>query len=435
MKTPITVRFPPSPTGKMHLGNARTALFNWLFAKHTGGQFVVRIEDTDTERSTPENIAFIHEALNWLQLTPDNQPFLQSTHLPQHAEVAQQLVAQGKAYRDEHNVTRFKVPQGSTSWNDLVQGQITIEHKQIEDFALLRSDGTPTYHLSVVCDDIFQNVTHIIRGDDHIPNTPKQILLYQAMAKPLPHFAHLPLLLGPDGDKLSKRHGATSIQNLRDAGYLPHAVFNYMLRLGWGHGDQEIFTRQEAIQAFTLEHVSQSPARFDAAKLSWLNQHYLKTLPFAEILPHLLPFLPEQQQTHSTDITKLEHMWTDLAARATTLPEVAQAAHFLLTDVTEDFTPEHTQILLEGHHPLHDIYNAFSRLPEWTEPTIHTALDALVKANPGGFKAVGRPLRVATTAQTGGPALPKILATLGHNETLRRLKKSLHHIHANGGHH
>lgn len=431
----IKVRFPPSPTGKMHMGNARTALFNWLFARHTGGQFLVRIEDTDKERSTPENIAFIYEALQWLGLGHDNEPFLQTTRAPQHVKAAESLIAKGAAYKDPEGVTRFKVPAGSTTWVDLVQGEITIENKQIEDFALLRSDGSPTYHLGVVCDDIFQAVTHVIRGDDHINNTPKQILLYNALGAPLPQFGHLPLILGPDGEKLSKRHGAVSIQDLRDAGYLPHAIFNFMLRLGWGHENQELFTPAQAIELFDISHVSKGAARFDAAKLAWFNQQYLKSLPFQEVKPHLLPFLPDGPATHAADLSKLEALWADLTARATTLPEVATAGHFLLSDPTQSYTPEHTAILVEGHHPLHELYDAFSRLNNWNAEEIHTAIHHAVEHNGGNFKVVGKPLRVAVTAATGGPDMSKIMAALGQNETLRRLKVALHHVHESGGHH
>lgn len=396
---------------------------------------VMRIEDTDKERSTPENIAFIYEALEWLGLDFDNEPFLQTSHEEAHITAATTLKNTGHAYVDDEGVTRFRVPEGATSWNDLVQGPITIENKQIEDFALLRSNGTPTYHLGVVMDDIFQNVTHVIRGDDHINNTPKQILLYKALNAPLPQFGHLPLILGPDGEKLSKRHGAVSIQDLRDAGYLPQAIFNYMLRLGWGHGDQEVFTQAEAIEAFDIKNVSKGAARFDAAKLNWFNEQYLKSLQMAEVLPHLMPFLPDGEKTHASDLERLHALWPELTQRAKVLPDVVKAGLFLITDPTRDYAGEHTAILLEGHHALHDLYNAFSNLKEWTAETLHEAIHHAVEQAGGNFKAVGRPLRVAVTAATGGPDMAKIMAALGQNETLRRFKVALHHIHENGGHH
>lgn len=432
---PIVVRFPPSPTGKMHMGNARTGLFNWLYAKHMGGKFMMRIEDTDAERSTPENIAFIYEAMKWLGITYDNEPFLQTSRIDDHKAAAKRLLENGNAFVDEEGVTRFKVPEGATTWVDLVQGEITIENKQIEAFALLRSNGTPTYHLGVVCDDIFQNVTHVIRGDDHINNTPKQILLYKALGKAVPQFGHLPLILGNDGEKLSKRHGAVSIQDLRDAGYLPQAIFNFMLRLGWGYKDQELFTVEEAINLFDIHAVSKGAARFDTDKLKWLNAQYLKTLPFAEVKPHLIPFLPDGVNTHHADFTKLETLWADLTARAQILPEVVTAAHFLLVDTTREFTEEHTQIMLEGHNALHDIYDHISAITEWNADVLHAAIANLVEQSGGNFKAIGRPLRVAVTSATGGPDMGKIMAALGQNETLRRLKVALHHVHDNGGHH
>ncbi len=432
---PIVVRFAPSPTGKMHIGSARTALFNWLYAKHTGGTFLLRIEDTDAERSTPENTAYIFEAMAWLGLTADAEPILQTSRQSAHVEAAQNLVAKGAAFVDDEGVTRFKVPEGTTAWTDLVQGDISYDNKQIEPFALLRSNGTPTYHLGVVCDDIFQGATHIIRGDDHINNTPKQILLYKALGATVPKFGHIPLILSATGEKLSKRHGAASVQDLRDAGYLPQALFNMLLRLGWGHKDQEIFSTEEAISLFDIHAVSKGASRFDTAKLNWLNAHYLKTLPFSTILPHLLPFLPDGAQTHHADLARLEAMWADLSARAQTLPEVVEAAKFLITDPTQDYDDSHTAIMLEGHDVLHTAYDAFSAVTEWNAEILHAVIAKMVENAGGSFKAVGRPLRVAVTAQAGGPDLSKIMAVLGQNESLRRLKVALHHVHNNGGHH
>ena len=431
----IVVRFAPSPTGKMHIGSARTALFNWLYAKHTGGTFLLRIEDTDAERSTPENTAYIFEAMNWLGMAPDAEPILQTSRLDAHVEAAKSLVKAGHAFVDEEGVTRFKVPEGETSWKDLVQGEITIDNKQIEPFALLRSNGTPTYHLGVVCDDIFQGVTDVIRGDDHINNTPKQILLYRALAAKVPNFGHLPLILSETGEKLSKRHGAASVQDIRDAGYLPQTLFNALLRLGWGHKDQEIFSPEEAIQLFDITAVSKGAARFDTAKLNWLNAQYLKSLPFADVKPYLLPFLPDMQQTHPSDLTRMEFMWTDLTARAQTLPEVAVAANYLITDPTSTYTEEHTKIMLEGHDALHDSYDRFSAVTAWKPEILHAVIATQVEQSGGNFKAVGRPLRVALTANLGGPDMSKIMATLGQNESLRRIKVALHHVHENGGHH
>lgn len=443
MMTPaatIKVRFPPSPTGRMHIGNARTALFNWLYARHNKGQFLFRIEDTDAERSTPENIAFIYEGLEWLGLNYDNEPFLQTTRQPAHVETAQKLVSEGKAYVDDEGVTRFRVPAGATTWKDLVQGEITIENKQVEDFALLRSNGTPTYHLGVVCDDLFMGVTHILRGDDHINNTPKHIMLFQAIGAQVPFFGHFPMILGKDGEKLSKRHGATSIQDLRDLGYLPQAVFNYTIRLGWSSGDKELFTKEEAVELFDISHISKSAARFDLDKLNWLNSHYLKTLPFAEILPHLQRFLPgaagtsHQSPVTSHELSRIEKLWPELSKRATTLPEAVTAAMPFITDPTTAYTPEHTKILLEGHDTLHIFYEALNAATDWSVPALDALIQHLVAEKFGG-KFPGKPVRIALTAVMGGPHLPDIMSALGQTETLRRLKVALHHIHENGGHH
>jgi glutamyl-tRNA synthetase len=430
------VRFPPSPTGKMHVGNARTALFNWMYARHTGGSFMFRIEDTDLERSTPENIAYIYEGLNWLGLTYDNTPFLQTSRVEEHKSAAKKLVDEGKAYIDVEGVTRFKVVKpGRTEWTDAVQGHITINHDEIEDFALLRSDGSPTYHLGVVCDDAFQGVSHVIRGDDHLSNTPKHILLFNALGYALPTFAHLPLILGADGAKLSKRHGAASIQDLRDAGYVPQAVFNYLIRLGWGHGDQEVFSRDEAITAFDIANISAGPARFDEAKLKWLNQHYLATLPMVEVWPQFEkvcgPFTAEHK-------SRLEKMWPELTKRAQTLPEVKAAGLPLLAEnIGEIWQADAalTEIMLTSHMPLHWHYDALSAVTEWSTEVLEAVVKNVVAQHGNDFKAVGRPLRIALTASLGGPSLGHVMAALGQKETLERLKTALHHGHHHGAAH
>jgi glutamyl-tRNA synthetase len=458
----VVVRFPPSPTGKMHVGNARTALFNWLYAGHTGGQFKFRVEDTDAARSTPENVAFITEALAWLGL-PNHPEFLQSSRIEAHQAAAKKLLAKGKAYTDAEGVLRFNVKASAeitvydaytnqttilkgqeavdasklpqfVHWKDLVQDRISINLSEIEDFALLRSDGTPTYHLSVVCDDAFQGVTHVVRGDDHLSNTPKHILLFQALGYTVPTFAHLPLILGTDGAKLSKRHGAASVQDLRAAGYLPQAVFNYLIRLGWGHGDQEIFSVNEAIAAFDVANVSPGPARFDADKLNWLNQHYLKTLPLAEVWPHFIavcgPLEPEATR-------RVQTMWPQLTQRAHTLLEVRAAAAPLLTDVTQTWAGnlELVEVLLYAHMPLHWHYDALSAVTDWTVPVLEAVVKNTVAQHGGDFKTVGRPLRVALTAQLGGPSVAEFLAALGQTESLRRLKAALHFGHHHGAAH
>ena len=266
----VRVRFAPSPTGMLHIGGARTALFNYLFARHMGGTFLLRIEDTDRERSTPENTQIILNSLKWLDIKPDEAPVYQSQRLQLHRAAVEKLLDEGKAYHDDGAV-RFKIPEGGTSWEDNVQGRITYKNEQLEDFVIRRSDGTPTYHLAVVVDDIDMAITHIIRGDDHINNTPKQILLYQALGAPLPAFAHVPLIHGADGKKLSKRHGSVSVTSYQESGFLPQALNNYLLRLGWAHKDEEILPRERAIELFTLGGIGRGAAVFDPMKIVFLN--------------------------------------------------------------------------------------------------------------------------------------------------------------------
>lgn len=420
----ITVRFPPSPTGKMHIGNARTALFNWLFARHGGGTFNVRIEDTDRERSTPENIAFIYEALEWLGLDYDNRPFLQTTRVAEHMAAAAKLKEQGLAYVDEEGVTRVKVPAGETSWDDLVQGPITINNGQVEDFALLRSDGSPTYHVGVVCDDAFMGVTHVIRGADHIANTPKHMLLFKALGYAVPQFGHLPLITGEGGQKLSKRHGAASVQDLRELGYLPQAVLNYMARLGWGHGDQELFSRDELIKLFDIRHVSQSPAQYDLAKLAWVNAQYLKTLPMEQVMPHLLPFLaaaePLGQELTAQQLARLQALWPGLTQRATTLVELAAAAVPVLG--TQPAVPaEHTDEWVAAKPLLANLHAALQSQTDWSREALDATIKQVVKDSGQPFKLMGHGLRLALIGQTQGPGLAALLNAFGREESLARL--------------
>lgn len=413
----ITVRFPPSPTGKMHIGNARTALFNWLYARHAGGSFNVRIEDTDKERSTPENIAFIYEALEWLGLDFDNTPFLQTSRVGEHIAAAARLKEQGLAYVDDEGVTRMKVPAGETQWDDLVQGPITINNEQLEAFALLRSDGSPTYHLGVVCDDAFMGVTHVIRGADHIANTPKHIVLFKALGLAVPQFGHLPLITGEGGQKLSKRHGAASVQDLRDLGYLPHAVMNYIARLGWGHGDKELFTRDELVALFDIRNVSQSPAQYDVAKLAWVNAQYLKTLPMEEVMPHLRPFL---QQDIGEHLPRLQGLWGELTQRATTLAELAVAAAPVLG--SQPVVPaEHAAELAVAKPLLASLREALHSQTDWSREALDATIKHVVKDSGQPFKVMGHGLRLALIGQTQGPGLAALLVAFGKDEALVRL--------------
>src|ERR671918_307542 len=316
----VRTRFAPSPTGFLHIGGARTALFSWAYARRHGGKFVLRVEDTDIERSTQESVDAILEGLEWLGVDWDEGPFFQMQRLARYKEVAEQLIAAGHAYydyvsreelealrkqqlargekprydgrwrperakgkvppKDQPPVIRFRTPEeGEVGWTDLVKGAITFPNAELDDLVLLRADGVPTYNFGVVVDDLDMQITHVIRGDDHVNNTPRQIHIFKALGKPLPHFGHVPMILGADGERLSKRHGATSVIEYRDQGYLPEALVNYLARLGWSHGDAEIFSKEQLVEWFDLEHVSRSPAQFNPEKLAWINQQYLKAAP------------------------------------------------------------------------------------------------------------------------------------------------------------
>src|SRR3954471_19468506 len=284
----MRVRFAPSPTGALHIGGARTALYNWLLARRSGGAFVLRIEDTDRERSTPENVDQIHDALRWLELDWDEGPLSQAERRPRHEEEIQRLVGGGDAYLDDGAV-RLRVPdEGSTTVRDVIRGDVVFEHSAIDDFVIARSDGSPLYNLAVAADDRDMGITHVVRGADHLSNTPRKLLILAALGAEPPVYAHLPLLHGPDGKKLSKRHGAASVQELRDAGYLPEAVRNYIALLGWGYDEStEFFTTDELVERFSLERVSKSPAVFDEQKLRWMNGHYLRQMPPGELRERL----------------------------------------------------------------------------------------------------------------------------------------------------
>src|SRR2546422_726052 len=288
----MRVRFAPSPTGALHVGGARTALYNWLIARQSSGSFVLRIEDTDRERSTPENVAQVLDALRWLELDWDEGPYSQAARRPRHSEGIERLVAEGHAYLDE-GATRLRVPdEGATVVQDVIRGEVTFEHAAIDDFVIARSDGSPLYNLAVAVDDRDMGITHVVRGADHLSNTPRQILILRALGADPPVYAHLPLLHGPDGKKLSKRHGAASVQDLRHAGYLPEAVDNYLALLGWGDEDDEtLIPLDELIQRFSIERVSRNPARFDEQKLRWMNGRYLRQLEPAELARRLEAFL------------------------------------------------------------------------------------------------------------------------------------------------
>lgn len=452
----VRTRFAPSPTGYLHLGGARTALFSWLYARHAGGIFLLRIEDTDPERSDPRYSEAILESLQWLGLEWDEGPIYQSQRLARYREVAEGLLQAGLAYRcyctpqeleamraeqaarglkprydgrcrhrvapraDVAPVIRFRTPTtGTVAFTDLVRGPIRFENAELDDLVLLRSDGSPTYNFGVVVDDHDMNVTHVIRGDDHINNTPRQIHLFEALGAPLPAFAHVSMILGPDGSRLSKRHGAVSVGYYRDQGYLPEALLNLLVRLGWSHGDQEILSRTEMIEYFSLDHVQRAAAVFDPHKLLWLNQHYLKSLPDVRILEALEPFLARQGIPPLT----ANPVWLPaLRARARTLLEMAEQARvFYHRPTNYDPTALARHLGDDGRRIVQELRDRLAQHPRWTPEALHELLHSFATAQGLKLGAIAQPLRVALTGSSVSPPIDVLLAGLGRDETLARL--------------
>ncbi|MDI6845038.1 MAG: glutamate--tRNA ligase [Candidatus Saccharicenans sp.] len=468
----VRVRFAPSPTGHLHVGALRTALFNWLFARHHKGKFILRIEDTDVARSSEEMSRSILEALRWVGLDWDEGPIYQSHRFEIYRRAARELVERGKAYYcfcspgeieerrtraqasgehwkydrrclnlDENErqrllerrvpaAIRFLVPEGRTEFTDLVHGSISVEHKNIEDFVLLRSDGFPTYHLSVVVDDIDTGITHVIRGDDHISNTPKQILLYQAFGKPVPQFAHLPLILGPDRKKLSKRHGDTSVLSFRDRGYLPLAFFNFMAQLSWSPGREErIYTVEEMVREFSLEKVSKGSPIFDLKKLEWLNSRLINEMPVTELIFHLRPWL-EKDGLWSEELLSGRKEWfekvVDLTrTRSRTLLDLSAALAPFLSD-NFSYDPEAIKkYLLDDQldRLLPVLKEDFLSLEHFTAPEIEKVLRE--RAEKEGMKAalLIHALRVLVLGRSVSPGIFEVLELIGREKTLRRIEK------------
>ena len=466
----VVVRFAPSPTGFLHIGGARTALFNWLFARHCGGKFLLRVEDTDRERSTPESVGTILEGMQWLGFEWDNNDpalnngrtyYSQFEMCPRHVEVAKQMIENGKAYycyaspqeleemRAEQKakgqpmrydgrwrdrpasdapegvkpVIRLKAPQtGETVVNDLVMGSVTVQNAQLDDMVLVRADGTPTYMLAVVVDDHDMGITHVIRGDDHFTNTFRQVQIYKAMGWDIPIFAHLPLIHGPDGAKLSKRHGAQAVSDYRDMGYLPEAIRNYLLRLCWAHGDDEIIPTEQAIEWFDFGGVGRSPARFDFAKLNHLNAHYIGKMDDAELAKLTVPFLNKlrEKELADTELPTLIAAMPDIKPRVQKLTEIAEATRFYFECIEPDekalklLTPEAKEYLAK-------LADGLRILPDFT----HEAIEGLFRtfAEGQGIKlgAVAQPLRAALTGRIVSPPIFTAAALLGRDEVLKRL--------------
>ena len=460
MPAGVRVRFAPSPTGHLHVGGARTALFNWLFARHHGGAFVLRIEDTDRSRSTEEHIGFIVEALAWLGLDWDEGPpapgYRQTERLDLYREHAARLVAAGRAYycdcppevldqqrkaaqargetfrysgrcRDRAltaGALRLRIPdEGETVVNDLIHGPVTFDHRQLDDWILVRTDGTPTYNFCVVVDDVTMRISHVIRGNDHLSNTPKQVLCYEALGYAVPEFAHVSMILGADRSRLSKRHGATSVQAFRDAGIVPEAMVNYLARLGWSHGDQEIFSGAELVERFDIKDVASSGAIFDQTKLEWLSHHYLKTMDGARLAALAAPFIARAGLAVPEDPTRLAGMLDTLRERAKTLVELVQVGRFYF-ERPVDYEAKAAEKLFtsEGTHRLDLLVSRLEELDAFTAPSIEAVFRELTAALAVRLVDLAQLARLAVTGRTASPPIFEVLALLGRAEALIRLR-------------
>jgi glutamyl-tRNA synthetase len=468
--TEVRTRFAPSPTGYLHIGGARTALFNYLFARHQGGKFILRIEDTDRQRSTPEAIDAILQALAWLQLDYDEGPFYQTHRLTLYKEKVQQLLSQGNAYpcvctpeeldakrqkaqkekrkpiydgacrppegviaplpAEKPYTIRFRSPrEGTTVVEDAVKGAVVFDNRELDDLIIARSDGIPTYNFCVVVDDIAMAITHIIRGDDHLANTPRQIQLYHALGHQPPQFAHVPLILGTDKARLSKRHGATSVMAYRDMGYFPEAVLNYLVRLGWSHGDQEIFTRHELIEKFSLESVGKSAGIFNPEKFLWVNSYYLKELPLSRLAEDIIPYIAVKGYPVSQDKSWLERMIATLRERSKTLVELVDSAGFYLTDnIAIDENAAHKFLTAEIRMPLTKLVDKLAGLDDFTEAGIEQLFSAVLQDLALSMGKLAQPVRVALTGSTVSPGIHEVIAVLGKERTIKRLRLALQRL-------
>ncbi|HEY8352787.1 MAG TPA: glutamate--tRNA ligase [Sphingomonadales bacterium] len=459
----VVTRFAPSPTGFLHIGGARTALFNWLFARHHGGVFRLRIEDTDRQRSTEEAIQAILDGLQWLGLHWDGETVYQFARRERHAEVARQLLAEGKAYycyttpeeleemrarakaegrpvrydgrwrdRDPSEapagvkpVIRFRSPdEGETIIDDKVQGEVRFANEQLDDLVLLRADGTPTYMLSVIVDDYDMGVTHVIRGDDHLTNAARQAQLIDALGWPRPVYAHIPLIHGPDGAKLSKRHGALGVEAYRDMGYLPEALRNYLLRLGWGHGDDEIISTEQAIEWFGLEAVGRSPSRFDFAKLENLNGHYMRAATDERLVEAALPFLEQKlgRSLSADERALFVRAMPGLKVRAKTVVELADSALFYFLPRPLNLTEKAAKILDgDGRAALRQALDALRAVDDWQESVLEARIKELAEQTGLKLGKIAQPLRAALTGGDTSPGIFEVLALLGRDESLARI--------------
>lgn len=466
----IITRFAPSPTGFLHIGGGRTALFNYLFAKHHKGKFLLRIEDTDEKRSTKEAVNAIVEGMKWLGLTHDDQIIMQSHNLKRHQEVAYQMLERGSAYlcytaieeldemrkkaeskqevfkfkspwRDKANsqsssvkpVIRVKAPlDGETIIEDLVQGKVTVKNSELDDLVILRGDKTPTYMLAVVVDDYDMNITHIIRGDDHLTNAFRQSVIYKAMEWEIPKFAHIPLIHGSDGAKMSKRHGATGVEEYKNMGYLPEAIRNYLLRLGWSNGDQEIISDSQAIELFSLERVGKSPSRFDFAKLNNLNKHYLKQRSNQELFELALENFKEDQDLYSKFLLnriRVERAINFIKERSNTILEIVSLAKIYISDFTSPLNQEDSEKIAHSKILLKEISTSLKQIESWSCDEIKNSLAQFADQKLIKLKDFGPIIRIALTFSSSSPGnIVEVLELLGKGESLRRIEATIRDI-------
>ena len=459
----VIVRFAPSPTGYLHIGGARTALFNWLFARSKGGKFLLRIEDTDRARSTDDAIQKIFEGLRWLGLDWDGEPVFQFARAARHAEVAHRLLGQGRAYRcwstpeeleamrakaraegrqprydgtwrdrdpalappGVQPVVRLRADQtGETTVADMVQGEVTVPNAQLDDMVLLRGDGTPTYMLSVVVDDADMGITHVIRGDDHLTNTFRQVQLYRAMEAAPPAFGHIPLIHGPDGAKLSKRHGALGIEAYRDMGILPEAMRNYLMRLGWSHGDADVISTEQAVRWFDMAEVGRSPSRFDMQKLISLNAYWLRERSDAALIDAIAPLLNEAGfPVDAGGRRRLTDGMSGLKARCRTLVELAEGAAFYVEPRPIRIAANAAKMLDEAARArLKDVAEQLVALDPWDEPSLEAACRKIAEEAGTGFGKLAQPMRVALTGSAVSPGLFEVMRVLGPTLAISRLE-------------
>jgi glutamyl-tRNA synthetase len=465
----VRVRFAPSPTGYLHIGGARTALFNWLFARHEGGTFILRIEDTDRSRSTDEYIGAIIEGMKWLNLDWDEGPFRQTDRFDVYRSYVERLIREGKGYNcyctpeeleqrrkealaqgrpqkydgrckslkepvpGRSPAVRFRMPQeGQTVVDDMIKGSVTFDNSQLDDLIIMRSDGTPTYNFVVVVDDVDMKITHVIRGDDHLNNTPKQLHIYKALGYEIPRFGHLPMILGSDKARLSKRHGATSVMAYKEMGYLPEALVNYLVRLGWAYGDQEIFTREELIKYFSFDNVGKSSAVFNPEKLLWLNSQYIINTPPEKLAELVMPYLVQEKilsEGQTLDMNWLSKAVMTLRERAKTLVELARSLRYYISEDVEYNEKAKAKFLNEKSLSyLVELKDRLSHIGDFSVPELERVFKEIVDKHGVKLGNVAQPVRVAMTGGTESPGIFEVLEIVGKEKTLKRLERAIRTI-------